>query len=227
MGTCSVVCPMGQTMCAGRCVTTSNDAANCGMCGRACAAGESCVMGACQLVCPMGQTNCSGRCVDTNNDPANCSMCGRACAAGQACVTGMCFDVVRGCGTGSDGDLIVTSSRTLVSGTYNFRTVNIAVGATLTLTGATATVIRAHAVQIDGTIQLSGAAGASSGSAQAPNGGAAATALAQAAARAECSGSKEPRASPSQAPFAPRAARVDLRRAAPLRALQAQRDAFA
>lgn len=41
-------CRSPQVRCAGRCVALTTDGANCGVCGRACPAGEGCVAGACQ-----------------------------------------------------------------------------------------------------------------------------------------------------------------------------------
>ncbi len=41
-------------MCARSCSTLATDPTNCGMCGRVCPSGQSCVAGACTLVCPDG-----------------------------------------------------------------------------------------------------------------------------------------------------------------------------
>jgi streptogramin lyase len=68
-----------------------NDAANCGGCGKACPAGQSCSAGVCAVVCQGGSTLCNGACVQTASDPANCGACGKACSAGYACVTGNCL----------------------------------------------------------------------------------------------------------------------------------------
>lgn len=54
-----------------------SDAANCGACGAACAAGEICWQGACG--CPPGQTLCGKECVRLTNDEKNCGACGNAC----------------------------------------------------------------------------------------------------------------------------------------------------
>lgn len=59
-----VICPAGELVCAGACRTVEVDAANCGACGNACAAGEACRAGA-------------------------CTDCASACAAGR-CVAGIC-----------------------------------------------------------------------------------------------------------------------------------------
>jgi hypothetical protein len=89
--------PQGLTACAGFCVDTATDAAHCGACGAACAAGESCVGGICQAAaapqaatCPAGETDCGGVCVNTQTDFGNCGGCGAACAAGNECVAGVC-----------------------------------------------------------------------------------------------------------------------------------------
>ncbi len=78
------------------CVTTSTDPRNCGMVGRACAEGESCVAGNCVCgatgaACPGGQTCCASGCIDTSEDPMNCGGCGTVCTArGPTCSGGTC-----------------------------------------------------------------------------------------------------------------------------------------
>jgi Cellulase (glycosyl hydrolase family 5)/Stigma-specific protein, Stig1 len=81
-------CAAGQAVCGGSCVTLSNDSANCGACGKACAGGSTCVAGAC--ACQSGSINCGGQCVTLSNNSANCGACGTACAVGSACVAGAC-----------------------------------------------------------------------------------------------------------------------------------------
>jgi Fibrinogen beta and gamma chains, C-terminal globular domain/Stigma-specific protein, Stig1 len=108
MGTCALgTCNMGFGNCdmnpANGCeVNVNTDNANCGACGRACAAGQVCAAGACVTTCAAGTTNCSGDCVNTGTDPRNCGACGRACSlanvAVNACVAGGC--VIGGCSTG-------------------------------------------------------------------------------------------------------------------------------
>jgi hypothetical protein len=83
-----VSCPIGQTACSGTCIDTQTDNANCGGCGNACSAGQTCMAGVC--TCPMGQMTCSGACVDTQTDNANCGACGNACPVGQTCMAGAC-----------------------------------------------------------------------------------------------------------------------------------------
>ncbi|WP_242392941.1 MXAN_6577-like cysteine-rich protein [Anaeromyxobacter oryzisoli] len=80
-----LVCPSDQKVCAGTCTAVATDAANCGACGQACAAGEVCSAGFCR--CPDGRVDCNGSCVDVRSDPANCGACGTTCAAGDFCTT--------------------------------------------------------------------------------------------------------------------------------------------
>ncbi len=48
-------CGAGQIVCGGACVTTGTDPANCGSCGHACAAGQTCSGGTCSTgACPSG-----------------------------------------------------------------------------------------------------------------------------------------------------------------------------
>jgi hypothetical protein len=89
--------PQGLTACAGFCVDTTSDAANCGGCAVACAAGESCVGGVCQAAaaaqattCAAGETDCGGVCVDLSSDLGNCGGCGVACPAETECAGGVC-----------------------------------------------------------------------------------------------------------------------------------------
>lgn len=85
-------CPVSQVLCGAMCVSTATDSANCGTCGNACTAGQTCTGGAC--MCSAGLSGCGGRCVDTQSDNANCAACGRGCQPGQSCVAGAC---VSGC----------------------------------------------------------------------------------------------------------------------------------
>ncbi|MDP3274308.1 MAG: hypothetical protein Q8Q09_03880 [Deltaproteobacteria bacterium] len=86
------VCAMTEIACSGVCVDSNTNAANCGACGAACGAGQSCSMGVC--ACPMGQTACgagaAATCVNSQTDVANCGACGNACGMGQVCDMGMC-----------------------------------------------------------------------------------------------------------------------------------------
>ncbi len=79
-----------DTMCSGACTDLQTSRTHCGMCGRACAAGESCTAGVCGLACPAGQSACGGVCVDTTSSATNCGMCGRTCVGAQWCSNGVC-----------------------------------------------------------------------------------------------------------------------------------------
>ena len=67
-GACVVSCGGGTTNCSGVCRDTETDRANCGGCGRACAAGQVCSAGACTVSCGSGTTNCDGVCRDLSNN---------------------------------------------------------------------------------------------------------------------------------------------------------------
>ncbi len=84
LGACSAC---AGTTCGGACVETATDAANCGACGNACAAGSTCTAGTCSTCTG---TMCGGACVATATDAANCGACGNACAAGSTCDAGAC-----------------------------------------------------------------------------------------------------------------------------------------
>ena len=91
----SCVCPVGQVVCDGRCVSTTSDAANCGGCGNACAAPSggttSCVASSCIPACPTGQANCAGTCRLVG---ASCSVGTGACARSGVVV---CSGTTTGC----------------------------------------------------------------------------------------------------------------------------------
>ena len=87
-------CASSQKLCGGQCTSVQTDNANCGACGKACAAGEVCSGGTCGLSCGGGTTLCgSGSaafCTNTDTDNANCGACGAPCAAGEVCAGGTC-----------------------------------------------------------------------------------------------------------------------------------------
>ncbi|MFO0649279.1 MAG: hypothetical protein U0326_23755 [Polyangiales bacterium] len=85
-------CTAPMAMCGTTCVNTQSDVANCGGCGRACAAGQACTTGVCTggSTCTAPMTTCSGVCVNPLTDTRNCGTCGRACTTGQTCSSGVC-----------------------------------------------------------------------------------------------------------------------------------------
>lgn len=84
-------CKDPKTKCGATCKTLQSDPRHCGGCGKACAAGESCVSGHCTAgtSCPAGLTRCRA-CVDLASDRANCGICGHSCAAGETCQSRIC-----------------------------------------------------------------------------------------------------------------------------------------
>ena len=76
-------CPGGKTKCGKKCVDTKADAANCGGCGRACAAPGSCETGVC--TCP-GGVFCDDVCVQGG------VCCDADDCAAQPCKTAACTD---------------------------------------------------------------------------------------------------------------------------------------
>jgi hypothetical protein len=86
-----------KTICAGACVDMQSDLKNCGACGHACAAGQTCVAAVCVVPCDAGLTACGSACVNTTADLANCGKCGNACpgAAQATCAAGKCTATLR------------------------------------------------------------------------------------------------------------------------------------
>ena len=85
-GTCG--CLEGETLCDGRCISTSVDTFNCGKCGNACPEGQYCSSGTC--ACVTGNILCNGTCIDMNYDDNNCGKCGNVCQSGSFCLNGEC-----------------------------------------------------------------------------------------------------------------------------------------
>jgi len=99
-GTIGVCCGTGV------CAHLRDDAQNCGGCGNACGAGQTCNDGVCSgfSSCPATQMNgfcnldagttyacCPGAgCTNLLTDPANCGYCGVVCFPGQTCADGTC-----------------------------------------------------------------------------------------------------------------------------------------
>src|SRR5207302_11388426 len=90
------------------CVDFSTDRANCGKCGTACTATQSCAAGACG--CPSGTMACGPDCVNPKSDPMHCGGCttvssgatpvcangggAASCAVGQMNCAGACADLM-------------------------------------------------------------------------------------------------------------------------------------
>ncbi|MDB4930849.1 MAG: Tryptophan synthase alpha chain [Myxococcaceae bacterium] len=89
------VCTPPQTRCGGLCVDKASSPANCGACGRACAAAEVCAAGVCLVTCAAPLLLCDGVCLDPRSDPFNCGGCGMVCSTG-ICSGGQCRDARAG-----------------------------------------------------------------------------------------------------------------------------------
>jgi hypothetical protein len=163
-------CSGAQLACGGTCVDATTDEMNCGACGNACPAMSTCTASHCLCDAGLSCLNASGAlfCADGQTDEMNCGTCGNACATGQACVAGECR---RGCSDASDGDLVLTADMQLAAGTYDYDTITIPAGVTLSFTGDVPVILRARTVTIDGTISLDGGDGADSAMVSLPNGG--------------------------------------------------------
>ncbi len=106
------ICPSGQTLCGGTCVSTTASADHCGACGMSCPAPvfpnmvRVCQSGRCGAVCAAGFANCDGLMgngceVDTRATPQHCGACGRSCSLANAtptCLGGSCY--ITSCATG-------------------------------------------------------------------------------------------------------------------------------
>jgi hypothetical protein len=104
------ICPnhpeqCGGSCCGERCVDTSGDPANCGGCGRTCAAGLLCQGGSCGcapsgIACGAGQMCCAqDGCKSLDSDVNNCGSCGHVCGgSGASCVSGQCTCGGQTCG---------------------------------------------------------------------------------------------------------------------------------
>jgi hypothetical protein len=113
-------CPQGQTRCGGACVDVQSDEANCGACGSACGAGQTCDAGQCTSACAPATEVCNGVDDDCDGQVDEGFDVGAACdgADADACAEGVfvcssagtatCSDVtgdsVEVCGNGVDDD---------------------------------------------------------------------------------------------------------------------------
>ena len=106
-------CNVGQSKCGSECKDLSSDQLNCGACGNACGAGQTCQASTCQ--CTAGLLACSGACIPA--DANNCGSCGNKCASGQVCSGNSCQ---ASCGAGetqcSGGACLDTMSNALNCG---------------------------------------------------------------------------------------------------------------
>src|SRR5262249_2097250 len=82
----SVQCPAGQPKCGSECRDLSADQQNCGTCGNACGAGQTCQAGNC--MCSAGLLACGGSCVSA--DATHCGGCTNVCPSGQVCSSSTC-----------------------------------------------------------------------------------------------------------------------------------------
>ncbi len=96
-------CVAPKTKCGAACTDTATDPGNCGVCGKACDAGTSCVAGVCKCT---GEV-CGGVCVNTKTDAKNCGGCGKVVCHGEVCTDGKaaCAPGFKGCIGGSPGCL--------------------------------------------------------------------------------------------------------------------------
>ncbi len=107
-GGTTMACSAGQACCPGPlgsgCTSVTTDVANCGSCGHACQAMETCESSQCQCGkgagCTGTDTCCGSGCIDTQTDAMNCGKCGNACPAGKPCMGGVCEGQCTGCTTG-------------------------------------------------------------------------------------------------------------------------------
>jgi hypothetical protein len=106
-------CAGTATLCGAACRYLASDVANCGACGKTCAAGQACQNGACGCAV----ATCSGTCVDTTSDPKNCGACATACAAGMVCSLSKCATGCAGSLTKCGSSCVDTSGSSQNCGT--------------------------------------------------------------------------------------------------------------
>lgn len=94
-----LVCPTGQSVCSGRCVSLQTDPDNCGACGATVGPLGACVSGL--SVCQDGIDTCGSTCTDLARDPLNCGGCDVKCSDLQLCDSSS-SSCVAACPTGYD-----------------------------------------------------------------------------------------------------------------------------
>jgi hypothetical protein len=87
---CSTGCASGQANCSGTCATLASDGNNCGTCGHACPAAETCQSSACACPSTSSPNFCGSVCTNTQTDTSNCGSCSHACPSAQTCAAGTC-----------------------------------------------------------------------------------------------------------------------------------------
>ena len=184
-------CPPGLGDCDenGSCETpTTDDPSNCGGCRVRCDsasnASPSCANSVCGVTCDTAFRNCdtdlSNGCeIDVLQDPAHCGGCNSPCPGTfPICSAGDCVAVAFP-STGAEGSFAPTEDTTLSAGIHHFSTISIPAGVTVRVDGTGVLELYATGdVLIEGSIDVSGGAGAA-GSIVVSNGGGGDTGRAQ------------------------------------------------
>jgi hypothetical protein len=105
----SDACRPPSRLCAGRCVDTATDTANCGACGYRCPAAPAgftatCAAGFCRYgaACGPAYGDCNrtvedGYEVNLDSSSTHCGACGTTCAVGTRCCNGACRSTSQSC----------------------------------------------------------------------------------------------------------------------------------
>lgn len=141
----------------------------------ACPSGASCRAGSCDcpdtslmeggtcVACPTGTLDCNDRRADGCESDAgaltSCGACGVTCAATEVCAAGHCVELAES-STGADGAFAPTTSMVLPAGVYDFTTITIPAGVTITTDGTGVLDLRATGdVVVAGTVSVTGGDG--------------------------------------------------------------------